>query len=232
MSDADAIVGSGDAGDPVLNEMRARFFCALISDVLDGLGYTSQVMAPQIRPLDEKLVMVGRARTMLYADVYAPPGPDENHYALEIKLVDSLGPGDIAVSACGATGRIAPWGGLLSTASRMRGAAGAVMDGFVRDIQHIRSLEFPVFAGGIAPLDSRGRGKVIEIDVPIECGGVRVRPGDIVFGDADGCAVIPREIEADVVAAARQKLNGENKSLEALMNGRLLADVYDEFGVL
>jgi regulator of RNase E activity RraA len=169
---------------------------------------------------------------MLYADVYAPPGPGENHYALEIELVDSLGPGDIAVSACGATGRIAPWGGLLSTASRMRGAAGAVMDGFVRDIQHIRSLGFPVFAGGIAPLDSRGRGKVIEIDVPIQCGGVLVRPGDIVFGDADGCAVIPREIEADVVAAARLKLNGENKSLDALMNGRLLADVFEEFGVL
>ena len=232
MSDTGATVGSRRADDPVVTEMRERFFCALISDVLDGLGYTSQVMAPHIRPLDESLVMVGRARTMLYADVYAPPGPGENHYALEIKLVDSLGPGDIAVSACGATGRIAPWGGLLSTASRMRGAAGGVMDGFVRDIRHIRSLEFPVFAGGIAPLDSRGRGKVIEIDVPIECGGVPVRPGDIVFGDADGCAVIPREIEAEVVAVARVKLNGESKSQESLMNGRLLADVYDEFGVL
>ena len=62
MSDSGAIAGSGDAGDPILDEMRARFFCALISDVLDGLGYTSQVMAPHVRPLDESLVMVGRAR--------------------------------------------------------------------------------------------------------------------------------------------------------------------------
>lgn len=220
------------ADDPIVAEMRARFFCALISDVLDGLGHTAQVMAPQLRPLDDSLVMVGRARTMLYADVYAPPGPDENHYALEIALVDSLRTGDIAVSACGATGRIAPWGGLLSTAARMRGAAGAVMDGMVRDIRHVRELRFPVFAGGIAPLDSRGRGKVIEIDVPVACGGVLVRPGDIVFGDADGCAVIPHEIEAEVVAAARQKLDGENRSQEALLQGRLLADVYNEFGVL
>ena len=222
----------GEAHDPVLIEMRERYFCALISDVLDGLGYTAQVMAPHIRPLDESLTMVGRARTMLYADVYAPPAPDQNHYALEIELVDSLGPGEIAVSACGGTGRIAPWGGLLSTAARMRGSAGAVMDGMVRDIRHVRELSFPVFAGGIAPLDSRGRGKVIEIDIPVECGGVLVRPGDIVFGDADGCAVIPREIEEAVVTAARVKLSGENNSQQALLKGRLLADVYNEFGVL
>jgi regulator of RNase E activity RraA len=232
MADVNAFAGVAETRDPVLIEMRERFFCALISDVLDGLGHTAQVMAPHVRPLDESVVMVGRARTMLYADVYAPPGPDENHYALEIALVDSLAPGEVAVAACGGTGRIAPWGGLLSTAARMRGAAGAVMDGMVRDILHVRELRFPVFAGGIAPLDSRGRGKVIETDVPVACGGVLVRPGDIVFGDADGCAVIPQEIEAEVVAAARLKLTGENRSQAALLQGRSLADVYAEFGVL
>ncbi len=232
MNNAAAFADVEQTTDPVLIEMRERFFCALISDVLDGLGHTAQVLAPHIRPLDESLVMVGRARTMLYADVYAPPRDDENHYELEIALVDSLRPGDIAVSACGGTGRIAPWGGLLSTAARMRGAVGAVMDGMVRDIRHVRELGFPVFAGGIAPLDSRGRGKVIEIDVPIECGGVRVMPGDILFGDADGCLVIPQALEDAVVAGARLKLSGENKSQEALLKGRLLADVYDEFGVL
>jgi len=221
-----------ESDDAIVIEMRDRYFCSLLSDVLDGLGYTAQAMAPHIRPLDEGIVMVGRARTMLYADVYAPPGPGENHYALEIELVDSLRANEIAVSACGATGRIAPWGGLLSTAAQMRGAAGAVMDGLVRDIRHVRDLGFPVFAGGIGPLDSRGRGKVIEIDVPIECGGVRICPGDIIFGDADGCVVIPREIEAEVVAAARIKLSGENKTQEALLAGRSLTDVYAEFGIL
>jgi len=221
-----------ESDDAIVIEMRDRYFCSLLSDVLDGLGYTAQAMAPHIRPLDEGIVMVGRARTMLYADVYAPPGPGENHYALEIELVDSLRANEIAVSACGATGRIAPWGGLLSTAAQMRGAAGAVMDGLVRDIRHVRDLGFPVFAGGIGPLDSRGRGKVIEIDVPNECGGVRICPGDIIFGDADGCVVIPREIEAEVVAAARIKLSGENKTQEALLAGRSLTDVYAEFGIL
>ncbi|WP_306119044.1 MULTISPECIES: RraA family protein [unclassified Roseitalea] len=218
--------------DPLVAEIGETFFCALISDVLDDLGQTRQTMPPHIRPLDDTRILVGRARTMLYADVYAPPRPDENHYELEIRLVDDLKPGDVAVASCGATGRIAPWGGLLSTAATMRGATGALMDGMVRDIKDIRQMGFPVFAAGIAPLDSAGRGKVIEIDVPVECGGVLVHPGDIIFGDADGCAVIPRQIENEVLEAGRDKLARENSTRKALLDGRLLADVYDEFGVL
>jgi len=225
-------MSSDHNGDKVIGEMRSDFFCAMLSDVLDGLGYTNQVLDHKIRPLDETKVMVGRARTMLYADVYAPPGPDENHYELEIRLVDDLAPDDVVVAACGGTGRIAPWGGLLSTVASLNGAAGAVMDGKVRDILQIRDMEFPVFAAGIAPLDSRGRGKVIETDVPVMCGDVLIRKGDIIFGDADGCLAIPVELETQVLEAARLKLAGENKSLDALRSGRKLADVYDQFGIL
>ena len=232
MTDSDCTDTSRVQMDLSVQEMRDSFFCALISDVLDGLGYRRQALPPQIRPLDETVTLAGRARTMLYADVYAPPGPGENHYELEIRLVDSLQAGEVAVAACGASGRIAPWGGLLSTAATMRGAAGAVMDGFVRDVLHIREMGFPVFAGGIAPLDSNGRGKVIETDVPVNVGGVLVRPGDVLFGDADGCIVIPSEIENDVVLGCRQKLSAEKNTLKALLDGKLLADVYDEFGVL
>ena len=218
--------------DPVVAEMRGDFFCSMLSDVLDSLGHRQQAVGAHIRPLDESLVMVGRARTMLFADVYEPPAPGENPYELEIRLLDDLKPGDIVVSACGATGRIAPWGGLTSTASKMRGAVGALTDGFVRDIKDVRELGFPVFAAGIAPLDSRGRGKVIEIDVPVECAGVRITPGDIVFGDADGCVAIPRTLEAEVLKLGREKRVGENRSHDALLAGRLLGDVYDEFGIL
>ncbi|RUT31466.1 RraA family protein [Arsenicitalea aurantiaca] len=212
--------------------MRAHFFTALISDVLDGLGYMKQALPPHIRPLDENLTMVGRARTMLYVDVYERPGDDYNPYELEIDLVDSLGKDDVAVCACGGTGRIAPWGGLLSTASQLNGAAGALMDGLVRDVRDIRELKFPVFAGGIGPLDSKGRGQVIAIDVPVECAGVLIRPGDILFGDVDGLIVIPQAIEAEVAAAAHEKLKGEHDTRSALMAGRKLADVYKEYGIL
>lgn len=224
---------SVEAVDSALfTEMREHFFCALISDVLDSLGYMGQALPPHIRPVDDSVIMVGRARTMLYADVYSYPAPSDNPYELEIALVDSLGPNEVAVCACGGTGRIAPWGGLLSTASKVSGAAGAVMDGLVRDIKDIRQLGFPVFAAGIGPLDSKGRGKVMAIDVPVECGGVRIEPGDILFGDADGCVVIPQAIEQQVLLAAREKLKGENNTREALLAGRRLGDVFAEFGVL
>ena len=215
-----------------LAELRDSFFCALLSDVLDSLGYMHMALPSRIRPLDDGRKMAGRARTMLYADVYAQPAPGHNPYELEIALIDDLRPGDVAVCACGSTGRIAPWGGLLSTAATGRGAAGALMDGLVRDITDIREMGFPVFHGGIGPLDSKGRGEVIAIDVPVECGGVQIAPGDIIFGDADGCVVIPGAIEAEVVKAAREKLRAENKTREALLAGRLLRDVYAEYGVL
>ncbi len=221
---------ASDAG--ALADMQARFFCSLLSDVLDGLGHMHQAMPARIRPLDDSLVMVGRARTALFADVYAQPGPGENPYELEIKLIDGLGPGEVPVFACGTSGRIAPWGGLLTTASQARGAAGALMDGMVRDVRHIREMKFPVFHGGIGPLDSKGRGRIVALDVPVECAGVRVHPGDLVFGDADGCVVVPRGIEGEVIAAAERKLAGENSTLAALRAGRLLGDVYAEFGVL
>ena len=121
----------------------------MLSDCLDAAGHRSQAMQARVRPLDDSLVLCGRARTALYMDVYdAPAG--ENPYELEIQLVDDLRPGEVPVFACGASGRIAPWGELLSTAARARGAAGAVMDGLTRDVRAIREMRFPVFAGGIA----------------------------------------------------------------------------------
>ncbi len=215
-----------------LASMREQFFTALLSDALDSLGYMHQALPPHIRPLDEDLVMVGRARTALFMDVYEQPSPDSNPYELEIALVDGLGPEDVAVFSCGATGRIAPWGGLLSTASQMRGAAGALMDGLVRDIRDIRAMKFPVFHGGIGPLDSKGRGKIVALDVPVECAGVPISPGDLIFGDADGCIVVPRAIEADVIAVANEKLKGERNTVDALRAGRLLGEVYAEFHIL
>lgn len=210
---------------------RERLFTAVLSDVLDAAGRRSQAMRPGVRPLDDSLVMVGRARTGLYADVYHVV-PGENPYELEIALVDDLAPDEIVVLAAGTSGRIAPWGELLSTACRARGGAGCVTDGLVRDVRAIRALRFPVFAGGIGPLDTKGRGKVVAIDVPIECGGVAVRSGDLVFGDADGVVVIPHEVEGEILRAAFEKVAGEDRTRSALERGEKLADVFARHGVL
>lgn len=217
--------------DDLIASVRERLFTAVLSDVLDAAGRRSQAMRPGVRPLDDSLVMVGRARTGLYADVYHVV-PGENPYELEIALVDDLARDEIVVLAAGTSGRIAPWGELLSTACRARGAAGCVTDGLVRDVRAIRALRFPVFAGGIGPLDTKGRGKVVAIDVPIECGGVAVRSGDLVFGDADGVVVIPREVEGEILRAAFEKVAGEDRTRAALERGEKLAEVFARHGIL
>ena len=205
---------------------------AVLSDTLDSLGLMQQAMKPFMRPLDDTLQLIGRARTGLYMPVYTHR-EGENPYEVEIALVDDLQPHDVVVLACdGPSDRIAPWGELLSTASVARGAAGCVTDGLVRDVRQIREMRFAVFCGGIGPLDTKGRARMVERDVPVSCAGVTVRPGDLVFGDVDGVVVVPREHEAEVLQRALQKVAGENQSRDALQRGEKLADVFKRLGIL
>ena len=205
---------------------------AVLSDVMDTLGLMNQAMQPFVRPLDENLVLAGRARTGLYMLAYEVR-EGENPYEVEIALVDDLKPGDVPVLACnGPTQRIAPWGELLSTAAQVRGAAGCITDGLVRDVRQIREMRFPVFHGGIGPLDTKGRATMVQRDVPVECAGVKVSNGDIVFGDVDGVVVIPQERAAEVLAKAKEKVAGEGRTRDELRQGRLLREVFEKYRIL
>lgn len=213
-------------------ELAEKLYSAVLSDTMDSLCSDQRAMDPFIRPIDDTLVLMGRVRTGLFVDTYSVKD-GENPYEVEIKLLDDLKPGEVPVLGCnGPTRRIAPWGELLTTAARARGAVGAVTDGLVRDVRHIRQLQFPLFNGGIGPLDSRGRAKMVEMDTPIECGGVRVHSGDIVFGDIDGVVVIPQDQADEVIERALAKIEGENHTRDELLQGRLLAQVYEKYGVL
>jgi regulator of RNase E activity RraA len=213
-------------------KIRGLLYSAVLSDVMDSLGFMHQAMRPFVRPLDDSVVLFGRARTGLYMNRFEVKA-DENPYETEIAFMDDLRPGDVAVLACdGPTDRIAPWGELLTTAARARGAEGCVTDGLVRDIRRIRALQFPVFHGGIGPLDSRGRAKMMDRDCRVSCGGVPLRAGDWIFGDADGVVVVPEEIASEIFAKSVEKVSAENKSREDLAAGRLLREVFEEYGVL
>lgn len=217
--------------NPPLPEGWEKLYSAVLSDSLDAVGVWNQAMTSRIRPLDETLKLCGRARTGQYMEVpYVADGV--NPYELEIAIVDDLKPGDVAVFACGGSSRIAPWGSLLSTATKARGAVGCVTDGFVRDILGIRELGLPVFHAGIAPLDSKGRGQIQAVDVPVIVDGVRIAPGDLVFGDADGVVVVPQAVEAEVLKFAFDKINGEHHSINELRAGGYLRDVFAKYGVL
>jgi regulator of RNase E activity RraA len=102
----------------------------------------------------------------------------------------------------------------------------------VRDCVRIMKMGFPVFCSGIRPLDSKGRGRVMAYDVPIRCGDVLVRPGELVFADYDGVVVVPRDVEEDVLRLAAEKVGKENATRRELLKGRSLRDVFNEFGVL
>ena len=213
-------------------KIAQNLYSAVLSDVMDGLGLMNQAMRPFVRPLDDALVLFGRARTGLYMPRYGVE-PGEDPYETEIALIDDLKPGDVAVLACdGPTTRIAPWGELLSTASVARRAAGCVTDGLVRDIRRIREMRFPVFHGGIGPLDTKGRAKMMERDGPIACGGVKVSSGDWIFGDADGVVVIPADAADEVMKRAFAKVSAEDDTRAQLAAGKTLRDVFDKFGVL
>src|SRR4051794_5415544 len=99
--------------------------------------------------------------------------------------MDSLRPGDVVVHSTDPGGTNAPWGELMSTLAKRNGAAGCVCDSLIRDGRKIAKMGFPVFHAGSRPVDSKGRGRVMAYDVPIRCGGVLVRPGELIFADFD-----------------------------------------------
>jgi 4-hydroxy-4-methyl-2-oxoglutarate aldolase len=202
-----------------------------VCDALDALGYRNQAMHQRLRPLDSRnCVIVGRARTLRWMETdYVV---EEDPYGLEIEAMDSLGPGDVVVHSTDYAGTNAPWGELMSTVARSRGAVGCICDSQVRDCLKIMSLGFPVFHRGIRPLDSMGRGRVMAYDVPVRCGEVLVRPGDLVFADFDGVVVLPPEAEEEALRQAADKVGKESASRAELLKGKTLREVYCRYGVL
>src|SRR4029077_9215768 len=118
----------------------------------------------------------------------------ERPYAIELACVDALKSGDVLVATTNGDQSSALWGELLSTASRAHGAVGAVIDGLTRDAARILEMDFPVFAAGFSPLDSKGRLDGIQHGQPIRIADCVIRPGDFVFADIDGIVIIPAEL--------------------------------------
>jgi 4-hydroxy-4-methyl-2-oxoglutarate aldolase len=209
--------------------MRERLYSGVLSDVLDGMGHRNQAMAARVRPVWPDAVVVGRAHTVLTVDVFEIAAEP---YRREIEAVDSLKEGDVVVAATGPSTRTCFWGEILSTAAVGRGARGAVVDGYVRDVRRMAEMRFPVFATGMSPVDSSGRSTVVDHGIPVECGGVLVREGDLIFGDVDGLVVIPRGVEREAIARALSKAEGESRTREALEQGMSLGEVFAKYGVI
>jgi regulator of RNase E activity RraA len=208
--------------------VEQNLYTAVVSDALDQVGARHQAMREYLRPVHPGCRFAGWARTISCSDIYHIPA---DPYTLEIEAVDSLLPGEVVVVGTGKSTRNAPWGELLSTASRSARHAGRC-DGLIRDVRKIEELGFPVFASGIKPVDSMGRGIVTAYNVPVECGEVMVHAGDFVFADFDGVVVVPAAMVKEVIDLATDKVRRENDSRAELMQGAFLRDVFAKYQVL
>src|SRR5437763_2963475 len=165
---------------------RDQLYSAVLADVLDGLGHHASALPPEVRPLRPEWRLFGRAVTLCAVPVASEPA---HPYAIEMECIDSLRPGDVLVATTSGDRSSALWGELLSTASRAHGAVGVVLDGLTRDAVKILAMDFPVFATGYSPLDSKGRLDAIHFNQPIRIGGCVIHAGDVGVGDIAGVGI-------------------------------------------
>jgi 4-hydroxy-4-methyl-2-oxoglutarate aldolase len=204
-------------------------YSAVLADVLDALGHRANCLPPEIRPLKPDWKLLGRAATLSVVPVAVEP---DKPYAVELECIDALRPGDVLVATTHGDRGSALWGELLSTATRAHGGAGVVLDGLTRDAAKILAMDFPVFASGFTPLDSKGRLDGIAHGVPVRIGDAVVHPGDYVFGDIDGVVVVPQRLADQAFPRAMDKVRGENTVREELARGRSVREVFAEYGIL
>ena len=217
--------------------MRAQLFPAVVGDILDTMGLYKQFLSPGIKPLRADMVVVGRAMPVLEANCFAASEPDgqlplsRQPFGLLFDALDGLQRNEVYV-ATGCSAQFALWGGLMTTRAMHLKAAGAVLDGYSRDTPEVLQLGLPVFSFGGYAQDQGPRGKVVDYRVAVEINGVRISPGDIVFGDLDGVLVIPRRAEEEAIRKALEKAGTENRVRQAIQDGMSTVEAFRSFGVM
>jgi regulator of RNase E activity RraA len=214
----------------LLQYLEQHAYAAAFSDILDEMGYRSQAVSPDagIRPLRETFVAAGRAVTLLNV----PDTNEEEPYDQVIKCIDSLEPGAILVTTGSVHLETGIMGELTATALQVKQCRGAIVNGYTRDLRKLIKMGYPTFAWGASPIDTTGRVRVVEYNIPITIGGMQVTPGDLVFADLDGIMVIPREAEEEVIGKVLDRITTESVVRKELAEGKPMSDVWSKYGVL
>jgi regulator of RNase E activity RraA len=182
-----------------------ELFSGAISDAMNLAG----AMVSEIKPIFDEIKIVGSAITV---------ATHVGDTLTLVKAIDLTQPGDVIVIDGRGHKDSAIWGGLMARSAMKKGVVGVVVDGAARDVAEIRQLKFPVFARAIVPNNGTA-GYLGKINVPIQCGGVTVRPGDIIFGDDDGVVVIPQELAEEVSKTAQSIIREEEETLSKIESG-------------
>jgi len=228
---------STNASDTELFQtLTSELYTAVVGDVMDTMGLRRQFLPQAIQPLKSEMKIAGRAMPVLEADIYdegrdTSRGPlAKKPFGLMFEALDDLKAGEIYI-ATGASLTYALFGELMATRATHLGAAGAILDGYIRDANGIEALDMPIFSRGLYAQDQGIRGKVIDFRSAIEISGVRIEPGDLLFGDREGVLVIPRAAERDVIEQARAKASTEGEVEKAIRAGMGACEAFEKFGV-
>ena len=211
---------------PAVAERFKRLYTPAVCDVLDSYELRHQFVHHSIRPLDRRLMVAGPAFTIVgmsnsTRDPTKRMGP---------RVIDSFVPNVVACYDTMGDEETGVWGELWSAGAVKRGCVGAVVDGGIRDTAYIRRAGFPIFHKYTIPGDAVGRFNIVDFGCPVTIGGVRVRPGDYVFGDEDGVAIVPRELTVEVLEKAEGICAKEERIREAIQENTSLAELYKTFG--
>ena len=193
---------------------------ATLSDALDRLGVVGQCY--HIAGRDPSFEMTGRAFTMLCGPASNPPGTVGDY-------IDDVPEGHIVVIDNGGRDDATIWGDILTEIAHRRGLGGTLIDGISRDVNLCRSLGYPVFSKGHWMRTGKDRVQVETMDCPVNIGGARVCPGDLLRGDADGVVVLPKEHEDAVLDAAEEISAAEEHIREACRGGMRLDEARKQF---
>lgn len=208
---------------------RARALgSSFLSDALDILGVRDRTLAPVFRAISPGVVIIGRAFTM-QAEPLSDPGTAPSR--VQFHAIDEMGPGDVAVISGDNPGNGCLWGEFLAEVARMRGLAGVVIEGCVRDVAEMREARFGVFATGVSPCGPLGRVSIRQFGTPIVCGGVEIAPGDIIVADDDGIIAVPKARFAESVKVAEAKKTEELRVLDLIRHGATLAEIHGKLFV-
>lgn len=220
----------------IFEMMRNKLYTAVVGDIMDQMGLLHQFLPPEIRPMNENMVLAGRAMTVLEADLESlSEGEKEklsgHAFGLMLEALDNLKENEIYVCT-GSSPTYAVLGELMTMRAKYLKSAGAVLNGYIRDTRGIRALDFPVFSLGSYAQDQAPRGVVTGYRVPIQLGAVKINPGDILFGDIDGVLAIPRKYEKEILTRAYEKAIGEKIVGKAIQRGMAAGDAFVKYGIM
>ena len=220
-------MGLWNNDEELFSLMKEKLYTPVVGDILDAMGFTHQFLPPEIQPLQDHMKLAGRACTVLEHDVFSP---QKKPFGLLTEALDQLKPNDVYI-ATGAHNS-ALWGELLTATAKVRGAVGAVLDGYTRDTPQVLSQNFPVFARARWAQDSSVRTNVVDFRCPIEIGQVTIQDGDLVFGDMDGVLIIPQQAAEECIRRSLEKASGEKLVRKAIEEGMSATEAFAKFGIL